>query len=67
MGDLGVSQTIESTLVRIGHPAVVKSQCVKECSLEVMDRHRCVNGLVAELVGRAVDVPRLEPAAGQPE
>ena len=65
--DLGVGQAVVAAVVGVRELAVVEAQGVEQGGLEVVDGDDVLDGGVAEVVGRAVDVAPLEAAAGQPE
>ena len=47
--------------VAVGEPGVVEAEQVQDRGVQVVDVHGVLDGLVAEFVGRAVDVPPLTP------
>src|SRR6516225_9796733 len=46
---------------------MVETKLLQESCVEVRDADRVFDRLVTEIVGRAMDVPGLETAAGQPK
>ena len=46
---------------------MVEAEEVQDRRVEVVDVDRVLDGLEAELVGGAVDVPAFDAAAGQPD
>ena len=62
-----VGQPEVSTGISVGKPCVIEAEQVQDRGVQVMDMHRFFDGLVAEIVGRAVDHASLDAAAGQPD
>ncbi len=50
----------------VGQALEVEAQEVKHRCVEIGDTHAIGHGLVAKFVGSAVDVARLDAAAGEP-
>src|ERR1051326_7159304 len=50
-----------------GQPAVIQTQRVQQRGVEIVNADHLFDGLVAEVVGRAVHVALLESAASKPE
>ena len=46
---------------------MIEAERLKECACRSCTRTTFVDRLVAEIIGRTVDVTLLEPAAGQPQ
>ena len=61
-----VGQAEVAAGVAVGELLVVEAQQVQDRGVQVVDVDLVLDGLEAELVGRAVDVPPLHAAAGQP-
>ena len=61
-----VGQAEVAAGVAVGELLVVEAQQVQDRGVQVVDVDRVLDGLEAELVGRAVDVAALDAAAGQP-
>ena len=66
-GDDGIRQAVVAALVREGQLRVVEAEGVQQRRVQVGDADDVLDGRVAEVVGRAVDVALLEAAAGEPQ
>ena len=63
---MNVGQAEVAAGVAVGELLVVEAEQVQDRGVQVVDVDRVLDGLEAELVGRAVDVAALDAAAGQP-
>src|SRR5262249_25772526 len=61
-----VGQTEVAAGIAVGQLGVVEAEQVQDGSVQVVDVDRLFDGLVAELVGCAVDMAALDATAGQP-
>src|SRR5947208_1361245 len=61
-----IGQPLVAAVVEVGEPLVVKAELVEDGRVDVSGVDRVLHGLVADLVGRAVDRAPLDPAAGHP-
>ncbi len=64
---LDVGQPHVAAGVAVGQALVIEPEQVEDRGVQVVDVHRVLDGLVAELVGLAVGDPGLHAAAGHPE
>src|SRR5207245_4517513 len=46
---------------------MIDAQAMKDCGVHVMDVHRVLDDVIAEIVGLAVDDARLDATAGHPD
>ena len=61
-----VGQAEVAALEAVGQPLVVDAEQVQHRGVQVVDVDDVLDGVVAELVGRAVGDAALDAAAGQP-
>ena len=62
-----IGQPVVAPLMLVGEPLMVDAQEVKDRRVEVVDMDAVTGDAVAERIGRAVDGPRLDAAAGAPD
>mgnify|MGYP003541572192 CR=1 FL=1 len=64
---LHIRQAEIAALVAVGQPKVIDAEEVEDGRVEVIDVDGFLDRVVAELVGRAVDVPLLDARPGHPD